>query len=83
MPPIVFADNFLAGSLLTILIPTLLLSVIAVWYVRTVRRLPEDTPASSPSLPPPEVVAAAAQTDGDQGPAPPASAQSTGQSPPD
>jgi hypothetical protein len=59
MPPILFADNFLAGSYLSLLMPVGLLIVIAIWYVRTVRRLPEDTPASSPSLPPPEVLAAA------------------------
>jgi hypothetical protein len=61
MPPILFADNFLAGSYLSLLMPVGLLIVIAIWYVRTVRRFPEDTPASSssPSRPAPEVLAAA------------------------
>jgi cytoskeletal protein RodZ len=59
MPSIPFADNFLAGSILSLLMPVCLLIAIAIWYVLTARRLPEDTPASSPSLPPPEVVAAA------------------------
>jgi len=63
MPTIPFADNFLAGSLLTILMPTLLLSAIAIWYVLAVKRVPEDTPRSSPSLPPPEVLAAASEVE--------------------
>jgi hypothetical protein len=59
MPQIPFADNFLAGSLLTLLLPTGLLIAIAIWYALAVRRVPEDTPTSSPSLPSPEVLAAA------------------------
>jgi hypothetical protein len=54
-----FADDFLAGSLLSLLLPVCLLIAIAVWYVRFARRAPETHP-SSPTLPPPEVVAAAA-----------------------
>ncbi|HEY3727198.1 MAG TPA: hypothetical protein VGL51_08505 [Solirubrobacteraceae bacterium] len=54
-----FADNFLAGSLLSLLLPTLLLIAIAIWYVVIVRRVPEDTPESSAALPASEVVAAA------------------------
>ena len=34
-----FADNYFAGSLLTILVPILLLIAIATWYVVSVRRL--------------------------------------------
>ena len=60
MAPIPFADNYLAGSLLTLLLPVCLLIAIAVWYVIAVRKVP-DTPESSPSLPPPEVGAAAPQ----------------------
>ena len=63
MPPIPFADNFLAGSLLTLLLPTGLLIAIAIWYVLTVRHMPEETPTSSATLPPPKVVAAAVPTD--------------------
>jgi hypothetical protein len=59
MSPIPFADNFLAGSLLSLLLPTGLLIAIAIWYVRAVRHVPEDTPESSPALPTAEVVAAA------------------------
>lgn len=59
MPPIPFADNFLAGSLLTLLMPTGLLSAIAIWYVLAVKRVPKDTPRSSPSLRSPEVLGAA------------------------
>jgi hypothetical protein len=71
MPPILFADNFLAGSLLTLLMPTLLLVAIAVWYVLSVKRVPEDTPASSAPPPPPEVVAAAPAAADDVTPAGP------------
>jgi hypothetical protein len=63
MFPIPFADNFLAGSLLTILLPLGLLIVIAIWYVRAVRHVPEETPTSSAALPAAEVVAAAVATD--------------------
>ncbi len=59
MPPIPFADNFLAGSLLTILLPLALVVVLTVWYNLAARRVPEDTPESSSSLPAPEVVEAA------------------------
>ena len=40
MLPLFFADGFLAGSVLTLLLPIGLLIAIAVWYVRTLRRLP-------------------------------------------
>jgi hypothetical protein len=63
MPPIPFADNFLAGSLLSLLMPTGLLIAIAIWYVRAVRHVPQDTPESSPALPLPETVAAAPPAD--------------------
>jgi hypothetical protein len=58
MPPLLFADNFLAGSLLSLLLPTGLLIAIAVWYVRTIRHIPKDTPESSASLPSSEVLEA-------------------------
>jgi cytoskeletal protein RodZ len=58
MASIPFADNYLAGSLLTLLLPVCLLIAIAVWYVIAVKKVP-DTPSSSPSLPSSEVVAAA------------------------
>jgi hypothetical protein len=38
MPPIPFADNFLAGSIISLLFPILLLIGIAIWYVFGVRR---------------------------------------------
>ena len=60
MASIPFADNYLAGSLLTLLMPTLLLIAIAVWLVIALKKVP-DTPESSPSLPPSDVVAAAPQ----------------------
>jgi hypothetical protein len=48
-----FADNFLAGSLLTLLMPTILLSVIAIWYVRSVKKVPSQAPPARPSAPAP------------------------------
>jgi hypothetical protein len=59
MPPLPFADSFLAGSLLTILVPLGLLIAIAIWYVIAIKRVSKDTPESSPSLPGAEVVEAA------------------------
>ncbi len=59
MPMIPFADNFLAGSLLTILLPIGLLTALAIWYVLALKRVPKDTPRSSPSLPAPDVVESA------------------------
>jgi hypothetical protein len=57
-----FADNFMAGSLLSLLLPVCLLIAIAVWYVLYARRAPDAHP-SSPTLPPSDVVAAAAEAD--------------------
>ncbi len=34
--------TFLAGSLLSLLLPVLLLIALAVWYMRVVRRMPEE-----------------------------------------
>jgi hypothetical protein len=62
MPPILFANGFLASSLLTLLLPICLLIAIAVWYVLAVKRVPGDTPQSSAALPASDVVAAAADT---------------------
>jgi len=59
MLPPPFADYFLTGSLLTIVLPIALLISLATWYVIAVRRVPSDTSASSATLPPPEVVEAA------------------------
>jgi hypothetical protein len=57
--PLPLADNFLAGSLLTLLLPVGLLIAIAVWYLMAVRHVPQDTPTSSAALPSSEVVEAA------------------------
>jgi hypothetical protein len=59
MPTISLATEFLASSLLTILLPLGVLIAIAIWYVISIRRVPEETPVTSAKLPPPEVVAAA------------------------
>ena len=57
MPTIMFAD-FLAGSLLSLLLPVCLLVAIAIWYVHFARRAADTSPASS-QLPSREVVASA------------------------
>jgi hypothetical protein len=61
MPPVLFADNYLAGSLLTLLLPIGLLVVIAVWYVIAVKKVPESrrtvagaTPPTGASAPDPQ-----------------------------
>lgn len=59
MPHLLFADNFLAGSLLTLLMPVLVLSALAVWYLIEVKRVPTDTPTTATTLPPQEMLAAA------------------------
>jgi hypothetical protein len=48
-----FADNFLAGSLLSLLLPVGLLVVIAIWFARTIKRLPGNPGHST--VPPPSV----------------------------
>ncbi|MGI9184900.1 MAG: hypothetical protein ACR2GZ_08035 [Solirubrobacteraceae bacterium] len=55
------ADNFLAGSVLSLVLPVGLLIAIVVWYLIAVRHVPQDTPESSSTLPPAEVVAAAGE----------------------
>jgi hypothetical protein len=50
MPPIPFADNFLAGSIISLLFPILLLIAIAVWYVFGVKRF-GDPPAAEQAKP--------------------------------
>ncbi len=41
-----FADNFLAGSIISLLFPVGLLIAIAVWYVLSVRRVPDGSDSS-------------------------------------
>jgi hypothetical protein len=53
MSLIPFADNFLAGSLLSLLLPVGLLIAIAIWLTRTITRLPGNPGKSS--TPPPSV----------------------------
>ena len=52
MPPIPFADNFMAGSIISLLFPVLLLIAIAVWYVFGVKRF-RDAPAAERAKPDP------------------------------
>jgi len=74
MPLIPFATNFLAGSLLTLLLPIGTLIVITIWYVRAIKHVPEDTPVSSAALPSSEMLAAAAEAAPESdAPQPPAS----------
>jgi hypothetical protein len=63
-----FADNFLAGSLLSLLLPVGLLIAIVIWLVRTIARLPGDP--GTTAAPPPSVSTAqhdAARTQIDSG----------------
>jgi hypothetical protein len=48
-----FADNFLAGSLLSLLLPAGLLIALAIWLGRTIARLPGDPETTA--APPPSV----------------------------
>jgi hypothetical protein len=48
-----FADNFLAGSLLSLLLPAGLLIALAIWLGRTIARLPGDP--GTTAAPPPSV----------------------------
>jgi hypothetical protein len=52
MSTIPFADNFLAGSILTLLLPVGLLIVIAIWYTLAVLRLPGAEPSQAAPPPP-------------------------------
>ena len=38
MPTIPFADNFLAGSIISLVMPVALLIAIAVWYTISIKR---------------------------------------------
>ena len=51
MPAIPVA-TFLAGSLLSLLLPVCLLIALTVWYVWFVRRVPETTDGRDPGSPP-------------------------------
>ena len=63
-----FADNFLAGSLLTLLMPVGLLIAIAIWYVLSVKRIPHTSERAT-TLPAPDVVTATPDRPADQPPA--------------
>jgi K+ transporter len=43
--------TFLEGALLSLLLPTLLLIALTVWYVMFVRRVPESTEGGEPAQP--------------------------------
>ena len=43
MPLIPFADNFLAGSLITLLMPVALVIAVVIWYLLSLKRIPDDT----------------------------------------
>jgi hypothetical protein len=52
-----YADNFLAGSILTLVLPVSLLIVVAFWYMSSLRRIPDRDPDTTthgaPTGPPP------------------------------
>jgi hypothetical protein len=52
MPAIPFADSFLAGSLLSLLMPVLLLIAIVVWYLIAIRRVPGERSDRDPTAEP-------------------------------
>lgn len=52
MPPVLFADNYLAGSLLTLLLPIGLLIAITIWYVIAVKKVPESRRTVAGATPP-------------------------------
>jgi hypothetical protein len=55
MPPIPFADNFLAGSIISLVFPIALLLAVAAWYLLAVRRVDgsRSRPERSPDAPSP------------------------------
>lgn len=48
MPYIPFADNFLAGSIISLVMPVALLIAIAVWYTLSIKRVDESRGPASP-----------------------------------
>jgi len=48
MTSIPFADNFLAGSIISLVMPISLLIALAVWYTLTIKRIDESRPSSAP-----------------------------------
>ncbi len=40
--------SFLAGSLLSILLPTIMLTVLVVWYLKFIRRVPDTDETREP-----------------------------------
>ncbi|HET9104230.1 MAG TPA: hypothetical protein VFN55_12830 [Solirubrobacteraceae bacterium] len=59
--PLLLADNFLAGSLLSLLLPALLLVAVALWFAYSYRHIYDDIPESSAALPSAEVLDAAVE----------------------
>jgi hypothetical protein len=65
MPPIPFADNFLAGAILSLALPAGLLIALVIWYAVSIKRIGEtgssgsQTPPSSAPGPGPVPPAAA------------------------
>jgi len=53
VPLITFANNFLAGSLITLLIPGCVLIAIVTWYTYSVRRLSASRQEGTPDAPGP------------------------------
>jgi hypothetical protein len=48
-----FANNFLAGSLITLLIPACMFIAVAIWYTYSVLRLAARRPEGTPKVPEP------------------------------
>lgn len=45
--------TFLAGALLSLLLPTIMLTLLVVWYLLFIRRVPDTTDAQEPIASPP------------------------------
>lgn len=48
MPTIPFADNFLAGSIISLVMPAAVLIAIAVWYTLTIKGIDKSRLPSAP-----------------------------------
>ena len=74
-----FANNFLAGALITLLIPACMFIAITIWYTYSVLRLAATRPEGTPEVPQPTQPPASGLTAGTQ---PPATGPTTGAQPP-
>jgi hypothetical protein len=60
-----FANNFLAGSLITLLIPACMFIAVTIWYTYSVLRLAAKRPEGTPDVPEPRQPPTSGLTTGD------------------